>query len=183
MPIGRSLVANQVGETVVRASKWVLAGSVMLFVAAVSQAATAPKAKSIKLDPETIISGRQSTFLLSGALFGGMKGAIDRGDDVKTQAFAARAIARWAKTIPAMFPEGTQSASSKALANIWTDRAGFEAKAASYAAEADKLAAMAAAGDKAGFATQWTVVRGTCSACHDSYRSKDEKPVAAPAKN
>lgn len=165
-----------------RAGKYFLAGSAILFVAAVVQAENdvpvAPPAapiEAISINPADVVAGRQSTFLLSGALFGSMKGAIDRGDDVKGQAFAARTIARWAKTIPAMFPVGSGGGASEALPNIWTDRDGFEAKAVSYSAEADKLAGMAAAGDKAGFASQWGVVRETCNACHTAYRHEDEK--------
>lgn len=161
-----------------RTASLILAGSAALFVAvtanSVGHAKGAPPPKPVGTAAE-IVEGRQATFLLSGALFGTMKGAIDRGEDVKGQAFAARSIARWAKALPGMFPKGTGIAPSAALPNIWTDRAGFEAKAASYAAEADKLAAFATANDKAGFAAQWAVVRGTCGACHDVYRKPEEK--------
>ena len=54
---------------------------------------------------------------------------------------------------------------------IWSDRAGFEAKAADYAAAADRLAELAAGDDAAAFAAQWTVVRSSCQACHDGYKA------------
>jgi cytochrome c556 len=138
-------------------------------------AAPAPAPASVSVDPAAIVAGRQAAFLLSAADFGGIKAAIARGDDVTTQAFAARSLARWAKTIPAMFPAGTGIAPSEALPAIWTDRAGFEAKAAAYAEAADKLAALAKAGDKPGFAAQFGEVGKSCGACHDAYRVPDKK--------
>lgn len=131
-------------------------------------------------DAATLIHARQSALMLSAVAFGGMKGTIDSGADVSSQAFAARALARWAHTLPTLFPAGTGKASgvtTKALDTIWSDRAGFEARAAEYAAAADKLSELAQANDKAGFATQWGVVRQACSSCHDAYR---EAPPAPP---
>ena len=124
--------------------------------------------------PAAIVAGRQAGFLLSGATFASMKGAIDRGEDVKGQQFAARALARWARTVPSVFPKGTDVAPTAALPLVWSDRKGFEAKAADYAAAAIKLAQLANAGDKAGFAAQWAETRKTCSACHDTYRKPME---------
>jgi cytochrome c556 len=124
-------------------------------------------------DAATLIHARQSSLMLSAATFGGMKAAMDSGGDVTGQAFAAKALARWARTLPTLFPEGTGKASgvaTKAKDEVWTDRAEFEQRAAEYAAAADRLAELAQANDKAGFATQWGVVRQACSNCHDRFR-------------
>ena len=120
---------------------------------------------------DSLVPARQAAFRLSGATFGGMKAAIDRGDDMKTLIFPARSLAAWAHNLPAMFPAGSDGAGTKALPNVWSDRPGFIKAAANYAAEADKLAMLAAAGDKPGVAAQWAVVRQTCSACHDTYHT------------
>ncbi len=125
-------------------------------------------------DADQLIAARQAAFKLSGADFGGMKAVIDAKGDVKTQAFAARALAGWAKALPGLFPAGSDGGTTEALPTIWSDRAGFEKAAASLATEATKLADLAKAGDQPGFAAQWTVVRGTCSACHDTYRVPDK---------
>ncbi|MGY4397706.1 cytochrome c556 [Sphingomonas sp. UYAg733] len=164
-----------------RSGTMAIIGATLILTAAAASAggqrpaAPAPAAASVPVDPAAIVAGRQAAFLLSAADFGGIKAAIARGDDVTTQAFAARSLARWAKTIPAMFPAGTGIAPSGALPAIWTDRAGFEAKATAYAAAADKLAALAKAGDKPGFAAQFAVVGKSCGACHDAYRMADKK--------
>lgn len=123
----------------------------------------------------TTIAGRQSAFLMSAALFGSIKAAVERGDPVKTQGFPARALARWAKTVPAMFPAGSTSATSEALPTIWSDSAGFARAAADYAAATDRLAALAKAEDQAGFAAQVAVVGKSCGGCHDSYRKPEDK--------
>lgn len=154
-----------------RLGTWALAGSVLLLGTAV---ASASGSKPVTADASDAIAGRQAAFRMSAALVGGMKGVVERGDDVAGQAFAARAIASWAKAIPGMFPAGSDGAPSNALPTVWTDRAGFEAKAADYAAAAAKLADLAKAGDKAGFAAQYGELGKTCGACHSSFR-KDDK--------
>jgi len=134
-------------------------------------------------DAATLIHARQSALMLSAATFGSMKGPIDSGADIGSQAFAAKALARWARTLPSLFPAGTgpeAGVPTHALPTVWSDRAGFEQRAADYAAAADKLAALAAANDKAGFAAQWGVVRQACQACHDKYREAPPAPPPAP---
>jgi cytochrome c556 len=117
-----------------------------------------------------VVKGRQAGMRMSGAIMAGIKGAIDRGDDVKTQVFAARALTSWANALPGMFPEGSNIAPTEAMPTVWTDGAGFKAKADAYAAATTKLGAAAQAGDKAAFAAAWAEVRGTCGACHDAYK-------------
>ncbi|MES2058711.1 MAG: cytochrome c [Pseudomonadota bacterium] len=138
-------------------------------------ASTPSRAASVPVDPAAILAGRKAAFLLSAANFGGMKAVIDSGGDVTKQAFAARSLANWAKALPGMFPPGSNVAPTEALPNVWTDRAGFDAKAAAYAEAAGKLAALAKAGDKPGFAAQWGEVGKTCGGCHDTYRKDDKK--------
>jgi cytochrome c556 len=121
------------------------------------------------------IKTRQAAFNLSGVAMGSMKAAIDAGGSVRSQTFAARALSRWAHALPGAFPAGTDMianpGATKATPEIWSDRAGFEAKAADYAAAADRLAELAQADDAAGFAAQWATVRQTCGACHTAYRA------------
>lgn len=125
------------------------------------------------LTPEQIVAARQSAYILSGGSFAAMKAAADSGADVKQLVFPARSLARWARTLPSLFPAGTNLPASKALPTVWSDRAGFEARAAAYADAARLLAETAQTGDRAAFLAQWTNVRGTCGACHDSFRRSD----------
>lgn len=125
------------------------------------------------LTPEQIVAARQSAYVLSGGSFAAMKAAAESGADVRTLAFPARSLARWARTLPTMFPAGTNLPNSHALPAVWSDRAGFEARAAAYASAAQALAEAAQDGDRGAFLTQWAAVRQTCSACHDTYKNSD----------
>jgi cytochrome c556 len=143
---------------------------ILVMAASVLTAAAATR----RADADQLIAARQAGFKLQGAAFGGMKGVIDAKGDVKTQAFAAGAIAAWARALPGLFPAGSDGGTTKALPTVWSDRAGFEKAAATLATEAAKLADLAKAGDQPGFATQWGVMRNACSACHDKYRVPDK---------
>ena len=123
---------------------------------------------------EDVIKGRQGAMMLSGVAMASIKGAIDAGQPLASQRFSTRSLARWAHAVPGMFPAGSgpeAGVPSNARAEIWSDRAGFEARAADYAAAADRLAELAAGDDAAAFAAQWAVVRATCQACHDGYKA------------
>jgi len=137
--------------------------------AALAQTPPAPAG----LTPEQIVAARQAGYFLSGGSFASMKFAAEAGADVRQLVFPARALARWARTLPSLFPAGTQLPSSKALPEIWSDRAGFEARASAYAESAGRLAEAAQSGDREAFLARWAETRATCSACHDSYRRSD----------
>jgi cytochrome c556 len=121
-----------------------------------------------------VIKGRQAAMMLSGVAMASIKGAADAGQPLASQRFATRSLSRWAHALPGMFPAGSgpeAGVRTNAKAEIWTDRAGFEARAADYAAAADRLAELAAGEDAAAFGAQWTAVRATCQACHDAYKA------------
>jgi cytochrome c556 len=123
------------------------------------------------LAPDSIVAARKAAFMLSAATFGGMKPVVERGGDVKTLAFGARGLARWAEALPAMFPESTRGLASRAKAEVWTDRPGFEARAATFRAATAALLDRASAGDAAGFAAQYAAVNAACDGCHETYRA------------
>lgn len=149
-----------------------IAAVVGLICTSVTAAAQDP----VSVGAADVVAGRKAAMALSGAAMSSMKATIDAGGPVRGQAFAASGIARWGQAIPGMFPAGTGqgalgSEATDAKDGIWADRADFEAKAASFAAEAGKLAELARADDAAGFAAQWTVVRAGCQSCHAAYKA------------
>jgi len=144
-----------------------LAASMILFAGAAASASGGPVAGA---DLSGVVKGRQSGMRMSGAIMGSIKGALDRGDDVKTLVFPAKALAGWAASVPGMFPEGSNVAPTEALPSVWSDAPGFAAKAAAYQAAATKMADAAAAGDKAGVAAAFAEVRASCSDCHSDYK-------------
>ena len=134
--------------------------------------ADAPAAKP-PASPD-IVTARQSAFGLSSVVFGGMRPVIDADADVKPLTRGARMLARWARSMPVLFPAGSNVGRTDAAAAVWSDRPGFEAAAARYAEAATKLADLAAANDKAGFAAQYKVVGDACGACHKAYRLPEQ---------
>lgn len=68
-----------------------------------------------------------------------------------------------------LFPEGSQNADDKALPQIWSDRAGFEA---ARNKARDAALALADSKDFAAFKTNFDTLGGSCKGCHDSYRAK-----------
>ena len=132
-------------------------------------------AQTIPVSPDTIIAARQTNFLLSAGTFTGMKNAVDDHESVKKWADFAGGLAEWAGVIPTLFPPGTEKGhDTKALAAIWSDRAGFEKAAANYADAAKTLQAAAKADDKDAFAAAFKQTGKACGACHKKFRQKEE---------
>lgn len=110
---------------------------------------------------------RQAGMSKSRKLLDRVKKAAD-GGDVKSEAAAADELAAWARTLPTLFPAGSQSGDARS--NIWTDPSGFAQKAAAFGAATAKLAELANAGDSPGAATQVAEVKQTCGTCHAGYK-------------
>jgi cytochrome c556 len=119
---------------------------------------------------DNIVAGRKAAFALSSVVFGGMRPAIEAGGDVKPLTRGARVMNRWAKALPGLFPPGSTNATSGAAPAVWSDWPGFTKAAANYAEATAKLADLASANDKAGFAAQYKVVGAACDDCHKTYR-------------
>jgi cytochrome c556 len=94
--------------------------------------------------------------------------------DGRPLAFGARLLARWAGVLPTLFPAGTNVPPSRARPEVWTDQVTFGSRARDYAEAAARLAEVARTGDRQAFAAQWNVVRDTCTACHDRFRSETQ---------
>lgn len=110
---------------------------------------------------------RQAGMIKSRKLLDRVKKAADSGD-VKAEAAAADELAAWGKTLPTLFPAGSQSGDARG--NIWTDPTGFAQKADAFGAATAKLAELTNAGDSAGAATQIATVKQTCGTCHAGYK-------------
>jgi cytochrome c556 len=132
--------------------------------------------QSSGLTAEQIIAARQASFDMSVMTMTELKIAVRDGTDVKKQFYPATTLTRWAKVLPTLFPAGTGAGETAldthAKTEIWTDRAGFAKAAIDYAAAADRLSALAQAGDAEGFKEQLAVVEKTCDACHATYKAK-----------
>jgi len=147
------------------------AGVATLALAAMAEAETASAPT-----PAQVVKARQASLDMSAVTFGAIKQALDGGVDVSKLGFQAHALSLWAAALPTMFPAGTgqgQTASeTKAKPEVWSNRTGFEARAADYAAATAKLADLSKAGDTPGFTAQLALVKKTCDACHSDFKER-----------
>jgi cytochrome c556 len=143
-------------------------------VSSLALAAAAPPSPS----PREVIAARQASLDMSVMTFAELKDAARDGRSMASQVYPATSLAKWARALPTMFPPGAgpeAGVPTRAKPDIWTDRAGFERRGADYAAAAERLRDLAAAGDAAGFKAQIAVVSAACDACHAVYKQKDER--------
>lgn len=129
------------------------------------------------ITPTQLIRARQASYELSVMTFSQLKRAADTGSDVTKQQFAATGLAQWAAVLPTLFPEGTgpgqTSVETHALAEVWSNRTGFLARANDYALATSRLADLAKAGDTSGFASQVAAVKKACDSCHADFKTRD----------
>ncbi len=92
--------------------------------------------------------------------------------DMAAATAAAVNVKAFADAMGAWFPAGTGPDSgieSEAKANLWTDRATFDAALTKLQAESVKLVA---ATDAAAFKAQFPPTGGSCKNCHDTFREE-----------
>ena len=125
--------------------------------------------------PESAIAYRQAGYTMLGWNFGPMAQMV-RGKAPFDQAAFARHAERVAFLAPQLlegFPTGSASgAPTEAKPEIWSDRAGFEAKMDALVEESRTLAEVARGGDEAAMKAQFGKTAETCKACHDAYREE-----------
>ncbi len=138
-------------------------------------APTGPAAMPAATDVAAFMKARHENYEMLGA---NMKVLQDnfRSDtpDMTAANAAAVNVKAFADAMGNWFPAGTGPDSgieSEAKANIWTDRATFDAAHSRLMEEAGKLAA---ATDAAAFKAQFPATGGSCKNCHDTFR--EEKP-------
>lgn len=93
--------------------------------------------------------------------------------DLAAVSAAAIKVNDYAKEMGTWFPPGTgpEAGKTEAKANIWTERADFDAKLVNLQTEAAKLVT-ATGTDAAAFKAQFGPTGGTCKACHDKFREE-----------
>jgi cytochrome c556 len=124
-------------------------------------------------DPATIVKERQDfmgTFWPSYLKeFAGIaKGA---STDISGVPAKAAGLAADARKIVGYFPAGTGRDAvpkSRARPEVWTDQAGFEAAAAAFVKEADKLEAVAKEGKLEAIKAQIGATAQACFGCHEA---------------
>jgi cytochrome c556 len=124
-------------------------------------------------DPLKIIAAREDGYKKMAHAFYPIKKALEAGTPVTSFADDAQVVIDWGKTIPTMFPPGTeQGLKTRALPTVWSERPQFEKNAANLVVQAEKLKALAVAGDTEGFKAQYLTTGAVCDDCHKTYRAK-----------
>ncbi|MDR3534117.1 MAG: cytochrome c [Rhodopila sp.] len=137
---------------------------------AVMMLAAMGMARAQSLDP---IAMRQVGMDLETGSFGFIRSVVAAKGDVRPLEGPAKAIARWQAMIPSLFPVGSdKGGDTRALPEIWSDRAGFDKLAMAASAAATRLAAAAKAGDADAVAVEMKALGEQCGACHRGYRAK-----------
>lgn len=98
---------------------------------------------------------------------------LDAPDMAAVSAAAAK-VKGYADQMGTWFPAGTgpeTGIKTEAKANIWTDRATFDAAVTRLQGEATKLAAVT---DAAGLKAQFPATGGACKNCHDTFREEKD---------
>ena len=134
-------------------------------------AAVLAHAADVSSPSDAAIAERQAGYDLQQGVIAAMKATVEAGGSVAPLEDGATGLAAWGHIIPSLFPPGTETGhDTKARPEIWSDSADFQRAAANYAAEADKLPALAKADDRDGFATQLKATVSACVVCHRHYR-------------
>jgi len=149
-----------------------VSAAVSLYAKPARHSAILPPAPS----PAELVEARQSAMDLSAATLTLLRGSAANGAPLKSLSFPAIGLAKWGAALPGLFARSTSGLSSRALPQVWSNRADFEEKAKALADSARALATAAAAEDRAAFDSALASTAAACKGCHELYQAAP--PVA-----
>jgi len=145
----------------------------MLVCAAVVGLATALPAAAQFQRPDDAVKYRKAAFQVMAAHFGRIGAMANGRVPFDGAAAAANAeVVAFVSNLPfAGFVEGTSgSDKGQPKANVWTERAKFDAGAKKMQEEVAKLAMAAKANNLDQLKAAFGAAAGTCKSCHDDFR-------------
>jgi cytochrome c556 len=123
-----------------------------------------------------VVTERREGLKAMGAHMEAMAAIARSGSDPRPAAERVAAVQRFFVDFPDRFPAGTERGApgvdSRALPDIWTDRAAFERANAALAPRLEALNAAAQSGDARAFAVALQATGGTCGDCHRPFRAR-----------
>lgn len=121
---------------------------------------------------------RHANFEKLGAAFKALNDELRKPQpNVATVQAQTKTMAALSNALPTWFPRGSgveARPKSEAKANIWTDAAGFSAKASAAQLQVSKLNQAALSGDMDAVKAQVRPTGGACKGCHDVYRQQKD---------
>lgn len=144
-----------------------------------SWALHARPAKPAAPSPQDLVAARQAGMAMSVFALGNIsRGAAD-GAAAKSLGFPARALAKWSNALPTLFTPATRTVPSQARPEVFSDPAGFAARASAFQNATQALVAATQADDKAALETALASTKAACKGCHDSYQVPAPPPPKA----
>lgn len=117
---------------------------------------------------------RQAAFQLLSTHVG-RTGAMAKGEvafDKATLEANMAIIELISKQVWHAFPAGSDTALSKAKAEVWKDPVNFKTSADKMQVEIGNLSQVVKSGDRASLKTAFGALTQTCKSCHDNYRNR-----------
>ncbi|MFC0282997.1 c-type cytochrome [Camelimonas abortus] len=138
--------------------------------ALVAAAAITAGAATVAVGQGDPIAERKALFKQMGAALR-EPGKMLKGEatfDLAAVKAALETVATSSAKLPALFPDGSDTGDTAALAKAWEDRADFNARFVNLSKDA--RAALASVTDAESFRTVMPKLLGQCGACHKIYR-------------
>lgn len=129
---------------------------------------------TIALAQADVIKQRQENRKQTAAAMRAIKGVVDAKGDAKVVVEQAAKLKELEVAFVKMFPAGSDKGETKALPEVWTDWAGFEAASKNADMAYDKLSVAAGSGDMAAIGTAFGETGKACGACHTKFRAKEK---------
>ena len=124
--------------------------------------------------PEQLVKQRQSAMTLIAKYFGPIAGMAQ--GKIPYNADVVSRNATYLENLAQMpwdgFHESTKGEKSRALPEVWSQKAKFDELAQRLQTETAKLGEIARKKDEAGVKQQYAAVGKVCGACHESFREK-----------
>lgn len=128
-----------------------------------------------QMKPEVMVKQRQAAMTLIGKYWGPIAGMASG----KVSPYNADVVSRNATYLENLaqmpwdgFHDNTKGEKSRALPEVWSQRAKFDELAQRLQAETAKLGEVARARNEAGVKQQFAAVGKVCGACHEGFRQK-----------
>ena len=125
--------------------------------------------------PDILVKQRQAVMTLQGKYWGPIAGMASG----KVSPYNADVVLRNATYLENLaqmpwdgFHDSTKGEKSRALPEVWSQKAKFDELAERLQTETAKLGQAARARDEAGVKAQFGAVGKACGACHDNFRAK-----------
>ncbi len=124
-------------------------------------------------EPQNIIKYRQNLMKAQGGHISNIAAVVKREVSlIGNVAANARALADLSRMVPSLFPDGTDTGKTRALAEIWTDRAKFDLASKANQDAADAMVVAADSNDLDTIAAALGKLGKSCGGCHKPFRKK-----------